>query len=112
MSLTKLFRDSELRVSTMKKLGVALHIAKTGRLVAKIDNPKVVPRIGSVVYNSSMEKIGVVTDIIGPVAQPYALIKLSSKDVDSSKIIGKSLYFEVKKPKPKRKRGARKKQTR
>ena len=45
-----------------------------GNIIAKGD-AKNLPRIGEEVYDSRMEKVGFVYDIIGPVNSPYIVVK-------------------------------------
>lgn len=58
----------------MIKLGYYLHRTPSGKLIVKISgkNP---PRLGSKVLDSRGNLLGVVTDVIGPVNSPYAVIK-------------------------------------
>ncbi|MCC6021633.1 MAG: Gar1/Naf1 family protein [Desulfurococcaceae archaeon] len=59
----------------MRKIGYFLHRSITGRYVVKITNSDKPPRLGSKVYNSEGRLLGVLVDLIGPVKNPYALIK-------------------------------------
>lgn len=57
----------------MRKFAVFLHRSQSGMIIAKIvEKP---PRIGSKVVNSRGRTIGILTDIIGPVKGPYAVIR-------------------------------------
>uniref|UniRef100_A0A7C3YEB0 H/ACA RNA-protein complex protein Gar1 n=1 Tax=Geoglobus ahangari TaxID=113653 RepID=A0A7C3YEB0_9EURY len=68
----------------LKLVGRILHISKMGNIIAKGD-PKNLPRIGEEVYDSRMEKIGVVYDIIGSVNSPYIVVKpLKKKFVEDN----------------------------
>ena len=76
----------------MKRLGKYLHKSPSRNLIVKILNPKNVPKIGCKVYNSKLEYIGIVRDIIGPVSSPFAVIKPKSKDLELSE--GEILYYK------------------
>lgn len=58
----------------MIKLGYYLHKTPSGKLIVKISS-KNPPKLGSKVVNSRGNLLGVVTDVIGPVNSPYAVIK-------------------------------------
>ncbi|MEM4576871.1 MAG: Gar1/Naf1 family protein [Candidatus Nezhaarchaeales archaeon] len=59
-------------------LGSVLHTSKSNKLVVKCFS-KVVPKVGSLVYDNKSRLIGSVFDVIGPVSSPYILIKLSEE---------------------------------
>ncbi|MEM1578701.1 MAG: hypothetical protein QXN34_06395 [Archaeoglobaceae archaeon] len=63
----------------MKKLvilGKPEKLSNSGMLLVPI-SPEKIPRLGESVVTRKMENVGVVSDIIGPVSSPYALIKPS-----------------------------------
>ena len=62
----------------MKRLGIILHKSKSGHLVVKLVN---VPPLGVRVYNDKLHYIGIVKDIIGPVKEPYALVKVMKPEI-------------------------------
>ncbi len=59
----------------MRKIGYFLHKSLTGRYVVKIINLDKPLRLGSRVYNSEGRVLGILVDLIGPVRNPYAVIK-------------------------------------
>ncbi|MBY9000408.1 MAG: H/ACA RNA-protein complex protein Gar1 [Candidatus Heimdallarchaeota archaeon] len=63
--------------SRIKKLGRILHRSDLGHAILK-DPPKL-PKIGSDVVTESMEHIGIVNDIFGPVKQPYVSVKVKKE---------------------------------
>jgi len=80
----------------MKKLGIILHKSKSGYLVVRLVN---VPPIGIKVYDNKLRFIGIIKDVIGPVREPYALVKVMAPRVDEQSLINTLLYFrEPKKP--------------
>lgn len=62
----------------LKKAGEALHISPIAPniLIAKV-NSYLEP--GSIIYNSNLERVGVVIETFGPVKSPYARIKLDKE---------------------------------
>lgn len=69
----------------MIKLGYYLHKTPSGKLVVKISgkNP---PKLGSKVVDSRGNLLGVVTDVIGPVNSPYAVIKPFATDLNINQL--------------------------
>jgi RNA-binding protein len=61
-------------MSRLQTLGRVKHMSKSGMLVVAL-NPAYIPKIGDKVVTRRMEHIGFVTDVIGPVSSPYALVK-------------------------------------
>lgn len=82
----------------MRYLGFPKHKTKTGFLVVQI-RTKTIPPIGSSVITRRMKKIGRILDIIGPVSEPYAVVKLT-REIDES-ILSTPLYYKSYKPRRK-----------
>ncbi|OWT32904.1 hypothetical protein BGI41_05155 [Methanobrevibacter sp. 87.7] len=57
----------------MKVLGNSLHIANSGKLIAR---GKQTPVAGAIVFNSKKKKIGKVNTVFGPTKSPYISINL------------------------------------
>lgn len=57
----------------MKVLGNSLHIANSGKLIARSSKT---PSPGGIVFNSDKTKIGKVSYVFGPTKNPYVSIKL------------------------------------
>ena len=57
----------------MKVLGNSLHIANSGKLIARSSKT---PSPGGIVFNSDKTKIGKVSYVFGPTKSPYVSIKL------------------------------------
>ncbi|MGC9148140.1 MAG: H/ACA ribonucleoprotein complex subunit GAR1 [Sulfolobales archaeon] len=71
-------------------LGSVNHILDETAVV-KIKDPLNIPRFGRRVYDERKRLIGVVADVIGPVSQPFAVVKLKLRDVSP----GEELYIEI-----------------
>lgn len=57
----------------MKFLGNSLHIANSGKLIARSDKT---PNAGGIVFDSQKNKIGKVNYVFGPTKNPYISIRL------------------------------------
>ena len=89
----------------MKILGKSLHVANSGKLIAKSSQT---PISGALVFDNDKKKIGKVNSVFGPTKEPYVSINLF-KSVNLDKIRknqGQKLYVS-KKINNKRKRGRR-----
>ena len=87
----------------MKVLGNSLHIANSGKLIARSSKT---PSPGGIVFNSDKPKIGKVSYVFGPTKNPYVSIKLF-KSVNLDKIkrnYGEKLFVSRPKSKKPRKR--------
>ena len=91
----------------MKFLGNSLHIANSGKLIARSTKT---PSPGGIVLDGNKNKIGKVNYVFGPTKQPYVSIRLfKSADRDQiQKNCGEKLF--VSKPKSKKPRKRRMKQ--
>ena len=85
----------------MKFLGNSLHIANSGKLIARSDKT---PSPGAYVFNSKKKKIGKVNYVFGPTKNPYISIRLfkstNKKEIENK--YGEKLF--VSKPKSKKRR--------
>ncbi len=91
----------------MKILGNSLHIANSGKLIARSEKTL---SPGGIVFDSKKKKIGKVSYVFGPTKKPYVSIRLfKSADRKSiEKNCGEKLF--VSKPKSKKPRKRRMKQ--
>ena len=90
----------------MKFLGNSLHIANSGKLIARSSKT---PSPGGIVFDSNKIKIGKVSYVFGPTKQPYVSIRLF-KSADRDKIAkncGEKLFVSKPKSKKPRKRRLR-----
>lgn len=68
-------------MANMKRLGIVLHRAGNKSLVVRGDEVKSnkvsgeIPKLNSVVMDRTLNKIGKLVSIFGPVNQPYFLVK-------------------------------------
>ncbi len=69
----------------MIKLGYYLHKTPSGKLIVKISgkNP---PKLGNKVVDGRGNLVGIVTDVIGPVNSPYAVIKPLTTDLSLNQL--------------------------
>ena len=87
----------------MKFLGNSLHIANSGKLIARSDKT---PSPGGIVYDSNKNKLGKVSYVFGPTKKPYASIRLF-KSTNRNRIeqnCGEKLFVSKPKSKKPRKR--------
>ena len=87
----------------MKFLGNSLHVANSGKLIARSDRT---PSPGAVVFDSRKNKIGKVGYVFGPTKKPYVSIRLY-KSADRDEIVkncGEKLFVSKPKSKKSRKR--------
>ncbi len=83
----------------MKFLGNSLHIANSGKLIARSSQT---PSSGGIVFDSNKNKIGKVSYVFGPTKQPYVSIHLfkSANQDEIKRNYGEKLF--VSKPKSKK----------
>ena len=76
----------------MKVLGNSLHIANSGKLIARSDKT---PTAGGIVFDSNKNKIGKVSYVFGPTKHPYVSIRLfkSANRENIQKNCGEKLFF-------------------
>ena len=88
----------------MKFLGNSLHIANSGKLIARSTKT---PSPGGIVFDSNKNKIGKVSYVFGPTKKPYVSIRLfkSANRDQLEKNCGEKLF--VSKPKSKKPRRRR-----
>ena len=87
----------------MKFLGNSLHVANSGKLIARSDKT---PSLGAIVYDSKKNKIGQVGYVFGPTKRPYISIRLfkSANRNQLAKNSGEKLFVSKPKSKKSRKR--------
>jgi RNA-binding protein len=73
----------------VKRLGTVLHISRRGAIILRTDKT---PPIGAQVVDKSVEVIGIVSDIFGPVKEPYVSIR-AKEGVNTAKLIGQPVYL-------------------
>ncbi len=93
----------------MKLLGKSLHIANSGKLIARTTKT---PSPGAIVFDGNKKKIGKVGYVFGPTLHPYVSIRLF-KRANREKIeknCGEKLFVSKPKSKKTRKRRMRSRQ--
>jgi len=87
----------------MKVLGKSLHIANSGKLIARSNKT---PSPGGIVFDSKKNKIGKVSYVFGPTKNPYISIRLfkSANKDQVAKNCGEKLFVSKPKSKKPRKR--------
>ena len=87
----------------MKVLGKSLHIANSGKLIARSNKT---PSPGGIVFDSKKNKIGKVSYVFGPTKNPYISIRLfkSANKDQIAKNCGEKLFVSKPKSKKPRKR--------
>jgi RNA-binding protein len=78
----------------LQRLGRIISISPSGNAIVKAENPL---KIGSEVVDENLNSIGRVSDIIGPVSAPYAVIKPSGRE--PTKLSNKPVYLLLSKTK-------------
>jgi len=73
----------------LKRLGKVLHISRRGAIILRTDKT---PPIGAQVVDKSVEVIGTITDIFGPVKEPYISIR-AKEGVNTTKLVGQPVYL-------------------
>ncbi len=58
-----------------KPIGSVLHVTPSRLIIVRAHDPSNLPRVGDLVVSAGGELIGVVSDIIGPVSEPYIVVK-------------------------------------
>ena len=95
----------------MKFLGNSLHIANSGKLIARSTKT---PSPGGIVFDSNKNKIGKVSYVFGPTKKPYVSIRLF-RSADRKRIeknCGEKLFVSKPKSKKPRKRRMKSRQKR
>ncbi len=90
----------------LRRLGVVLHATPNGYLVATIEDPERLPPLGVQVFDEERKPVGQLLDVIGPVKQPYAVVKPASREMLKSVKPGTALYYQPPRP-PRRRRPRR-----
>ncbi len=88
-----------------KPIGPVLHVTPSRFIVVRASNPDNLPKIGDDVVSAGGEYIGIVCDIIGPVNEPYVIVKPKSPIALSIAKPSTILYAQFKIPKKKTRRG-------
>jgi RNA-binding protein len=74
---------------TLEKIGEILHLAKSGRLIVKVDEQINHKLIGQALIDDKGTKIGKIIELVGSVKSPYASV---IPIVDSKYSVGGKVY--------------------
>ena len=77
-----------MKTPQIRVLGKAAHLSETGLLIVK--GVEFIPPYGAKVVNETIEDLGVVHRILGPVKQPIVAIKVICDN--PHELVGKKLY--------------------
>jgi rRNA processing protein Gar1 len=78
----------------MHPIGSVLHISKNHTLVLQLDSEN--PGKDTSAYNESGQRIGVISEVFGPVKKPYITVK-PGRYIDETKLVGKTVYTKQEK---------------
>jgi RNA-binding protein len=56
------------------EIGEVMHLAKSGRLIVKLNTAGAVLRAGELLVDGSGRRVGRIAELIGPVSAPYASV--------------------------------------
>ncbi len=73
----------------MRRLGKVLHTSRRGHVILRTDKT---PPVGAEVVDKSVDVVGTVADVFGPVKLPYVSVRVK-EGVDTTKLIGQPLYL-------------------
>src|SRR5919198_4509648 len=72
------------------EIGEVMHLAKSGRLIVKLNAAGAGIRAGELLVDGSGKRVGKVTELIGPVSAPYAsVIPMTDR---SSRLVGTKIF--------------------
>jgi len=78
----------------MHLLSSVLHISKNHMLVLQCESGRP-PKEKASIFSKTEEKIGVISEIFGPVKKPYITVK-PVKGIELEKLVGEDLYIRGK----------------
>ena len=81
-------------MARLQKLGRVRALTPSKNMVVKTEEA---PKIGSEVVDESLNVVGKVFDIIGPVSAPYAVVKPTVRE--SAKLVNRPVYLLLSKTK-------------
>jgi len=90
---------------SVKPLGSVVHVTRSNYIIVKISKSSELPRIGVDVVDANNEVIGKLIDIIGPVAQPFAVIKPAKPAITS--LLKSSTFLFYRLPRRSNRKGKR-----
>jgi len=75
----------------MQKVGVVLHLAKSGRLIVKASVTDI--KVGTILYDARGKRVAKIAEVFGPVKEPYlSCIPLTDR---VKKLEGQEVYTQL-----------------
>src|SRR5919197_5509048 len=72
------------------EIGEVMHLAKSGRLIVKLNAASTGIRAGELLVDGSGKRVGRVSELIGPVSAPYAsVIPMTDR---TSRLVGTKIF--------------------
>lgn len=79
-----------MSLTNVGEIGEILHLAKSGRLIVKLNASSAGIRAGELLVDGSGKRVGKVIELIGPVSAPYAsVIPMTDR---TSRLVGSKVF--------------------
>ncbi|HXV46443.1 MAG TPA: Gar1/Naf1 family protein [Nitrososphaera sp.] len=79
-----------MSLTNVGEIGEIMHLAKSGRLIVKLNAAGTSVRAGELLVDGSGKRVGRVAELIGPVSAPYAsVIPMTDK---TSRLVGAKIF--------------------
>ena len=77
-------------VTKVGEIGEVMHLAKSGRLIVKLNAASAGIRAGELLVDGTGKRVGKVAELIGPVSAPYAsVIPMTDR---TSRLVGTKIF--------------------
>jgi len=82
--------DWLMSLTNVGEIGEIMHLAKSGRLIVKLNAASAGIRAGELLVDGSGKRVGKVAELIGPVSAPYAsVIPMTDR---TARLIGTKIF--------------------
>jgi RNA-binding protein len=82
--------SSLMSLTNVGEIGEIMHLAKSGRLIVKLNAAGASLRAGELLVDGSGKRVGKVAELIGPVSAPYAsVIPMTDR---TSRLVGAKIF--------------------
>ena len=79
-----------MRLTKVGEIGEVMHLAKSGRLIVKLNAAGASVKAGELLVDGSGKRVGKVAELIGPVSTPYAsVIPMTDR---TSRLVGSKIF--------------------
>jgi len=79
-----------MHLTKVGEIGEVMHLAKSGRLIVKLNAVGACIKAGELLIDSSGKRVGRVVELIGPVSAPYAsVIPMTDR---TSRLVGSKIF--------------------